>query len=113
MFVHGGVLPAHAAYGVDRINRETRAWLNGELPRQPGYLSGRNAVVWARDYSTGGRKPLRHGFLSNTQASSRIHTGKPMAWYCDAAAAGKHPIACSDPSLHVGGEQCLTHALAA
>ena len=53
VFVHGGVLPAHAAYGVDRINAETRAWLSGEQPRMPGFLNGRHAVVWARDYSTG------------------------------------------------------------
>ena len=72
VFVHGGVLPAHAAYGVERINAETRAWLSGEQPRMPGFLNGRHAVVWARDYSTGARP-------SNAESSS-FWTG----WHDDA-----------------------------
>ena len=53
VFVHGGVLPQHAAFGVGRINADTAAWLRGDLPRMPGFLNGRQAIVWARDYSTG------------------------------------------------------------
>lgn len=53
LFVHGGVLPMHAQYGLERINDESRAWMNGSLPRMPSYLGGRQAVVWARDYSAG------------------------------------------------------------
>ena len=60
VFVHGGVLPQHAALGVGRINADTAAWLRGDLPRMPGFLSGRQAVVWARDYSTGARAARPH-----------------------------------------------------
>ena len=53
LFVHGGVLPMHAQYGLERINDESRAWMNGSLPNMPSYLAGRSAVVWTRDYSAG------------------------------------------------------------
>lgn len=53
VFVHGGVLPQHADLGLERINRETRAWMRGEAARMPSYLSGRQAIVWAREYSAG------------------------------------------------------------
>lgn len=53
MFVHGGVLPQHAQLGLERINEETRAWMRGESSRMPSYLSGRQAIVWAREYSAG------------------------------------------------------------
>lgn len=32
LFVHGGVLPSHVEYGLERINQETRAWLMGDDP---------------------------------------------------------------------------------
>jgi hypothetical protein len=53
LFVHGGVLPAHAELGLERINAEARAWLQGAAPggQAPAFLRGSNAVVWARDYS--------------------------------------------------------------
>lgn len=50
VFVHGGILPEHVAYGLDRINAETRAWLRGEAPR-PAVLSGSESPVWTRRYS--------------------------------------------------------------
>lgn len=53
VFVHGGVLPQHADLGLERINQETRAWMRGETSRMPSYLSGRQAIVWAREYSAG------------------------------------------------------------
>lgn len=52
VFVHGGLLPHHAEYGIDAINRETQRWvLEGKVEEKPPFLSGRSAVVWARDYS--------------------------------------------------------------
>lgn len=53
VFVHGGVLPQHAELGLERINQETRAWMRGEALRMPSFLSGRQAIVWAREYSAG------------------------------------------------------------
>jgi len=49
VFVHGGVLPGHLAYGLERLNRETSAWLRGEGP-QPALLQERESPVWARTY---------------------------------------------------------------
>ncbi len=50
VFVHGGVLPDHLTYGLDRINGETQAWLRGETDR-PGVLSGSDSPQWTRLYS--------------------------------------------------------------
>ena len=51
VFVHGGVLPEHVAYGLDAINRETQAWMRGETPR-PAISQGSNSLVWSRHYSS-------------------------------------------------------------
>ncbi|HOX25379.1 MAG TPA: metallophosphoesterase [Candidatus Krumholzibacteria bacterium] len=50
LFVHGGILPEHVAYGLERLNRETRAWLRGDGPA-PAILSLKDNPVWARQYS--------------------------------------------------------------
>jgi hypothetical protein len=50
VFVHGGVLPAHAAYGIDRINAEVSAWLRGEVPPPP-WVRGADSPTWTRLYS--------------------------------------------------------------
>ena len=50
VFVHGGVLPEHVEYGLDRINAEVRLWLLGKGPA-PTRVLERGSVVWARDYS--------------------------------------------------------------
>ncbi|KAK9825447.1 hypothetical protein WJX81_001287 [Elliptochloris bilobata] len=52
VFVHGGILPEHAEYGLERLNADCRAWMEGVPDAQmPVFLGGRRAVVWARDYS--------------------------------------------------------------
>jgi hypothetical protein len=50
VFVHGGVLPEHAAYGIERINAEVRAWLQGVAP-EPEWTSGADTPIWTRLYS--------------------------------------------------------------
>lgn len=50
LFVHGGILPHHLVYGLERLNRETRAWLRGEATR-PTLYEDRDDPVWARHYS--------------------------------------------------------------
>jgi hypothetical protein len=50
-FVHGGLLPEHADYGLEAINTETRAWMQGTAPR-PSLLGGDNSPVWSRHYSS-------------------------------------------------------------
>ncbi|GAB4828016.1 Synaptotagmin-like protein 2 [Ancistrocladus abbreviatus] len=52
VFVHGGLLPNHVSYGLERINEEVRDWIGGSrenLSRNIG--RGRNSVVWLRKYS--------------------------------------------------------------
>lgn len=51
VFVHGGVLPDHVAYGIDRINRETQDWLRGEAGF-PEILAGPDSPQWSRLYSS-------------------------------------------------------------
>ena len=50
VFVHGGVLPEHVAYGIDDINREAQAWLRGEA-EFPVVLEGSDSPEWTRLYS--------------------------------------------------------------
>jgi hypothetical protein len=51
VFVHGGVLPAWAEYGIERINHELRCWLAGHAPK-PVVLDDRDGPLWSRDYSS-------------------------------------------------------------
>lgn len=47
LFVHGGLRPQDVEYGLDRINRETQAWMRGETP-QPGILQDWDGPIWTR-----------------------------------------------------------------
>lgn len=51
VFVHGGVLPKVAEYGVERLNQESREWLRGERSGPPDLLLDRDGPVWSRHYS--------------------------------------------------------------
>jgi hypothetical protein len=51
VFVHGGVLPKVAEYGVERLNQEAREWLRGERNGPPDLLLDRDGPVWSRHYS--------------------------------------------------------------
>ena len=50
VFVHGGLLPEHVEYGIERINEEARQWLRGER-EQPEVLRGIDSPAWTRRYS--------------------------------------------------------------
>lgn len=50
IFVHGGILPEHLDRGLDHMNEEIRAWLQGEAP-QPEWIRGDRSPVWTRLYS--------------------------------------------------------------
>jgi hypothetical protein len=47
LFVHGGLRPADVEYGLERINRETQAWMRGERA-EPGILQDFNGPIWTR-----------------------------------------------------------------
>lgn len=51
VFVHGGLLPQHVRYGLDRMNSEARAWMNGETKSPPSIVMGDDAPIWTRIYS--------------------------------------------------------------
>lgn len=51
MFVHGGILPKHVTYGIDRINDEARAFLLGERSDAPRPLTSEDGPLWTRMYS--------------------------------------------------------------
>ncbi|QDG53489.1 calcineurin [Persicimonas caeni] len=52
VFVHGGLLPEHADYGIERINDETRRWMLGEADA-PAFMQSRDPMPpnWVRLYS--------------------------------------------------------------
>jgi len=50
VFAHGGILPQHVAYGLERLNNEIRAWLKNEGPR-PVMISKTDSPTWTRRLS--------------------------------------------------------------
>jgi hypothetical protein len=50
LFVHGGILPHHVDYGLDRLNAELRGWLLGETPK-PAWIHAKGSPEWAREFS--------------------------------------------------------------
>ncbi|KAA8532145.1 hypothetical protein F0562_006713 [Nyssa sinensis] len=52
VFVHGGLLPKHVFYGLEKINEEVRDWISGLKEKvSPGLVRGRNSIVWLRKFS--------------------------------------------------------------
>ncbi|KAL3625758.1 Glycosylated integral ER membrane protein [Castilleja foliolosa] len=57
VFCHGGILPHHVEYGIERMNREVSYWMKGlsmedEYPQMPLLATrGYDSVVWSRLYS--------------------------------------------------------------
>jgi Calcineurin-like phosphoesterase len=52
VFVHGGILPEHVHYGLDRMNDEAQAFMRGELPGAPSSLVDASGLLWTRLYSS-------------------------------------------------------------
>lgn len=52
VFVHGGLLASHVNYGLERINKEVKDWINGVRKDLWRDISrGRDSVVWVRRFS--------------------------------------------------------------
>jgi len=51
-FVHGGILPKHVDYGLEKFNEEVRAWAAGTSPK-PVDIQTKTSPVWTRLYSMG------------------------------------------------------------
>jgi hypothetical protein len=54
IFVHGGVVPRWAEYGIENINGEVSAWLRGERaePDSSQQVDDSDRVMWARHFSS-------------------------------------------------------------
>lgn len=50
VFVHGGVLPHHVDYGIDRLNAENNRWMRAESPDPPVLVVDPEGPVWTRLY---------------------------------------------------------------
>jgi len=50
VFVHGGVLPMHLDYGLDRLNEEVSDWLRGK-GEPPEFIHTSRSPTWTRVYS--------------------------------------------------------------
>ncbi|GMY32734.1 shewanella-like protein phosphatase 2 [Fagus crenata] len=78
VFVHGGLLPKHVEYGLQRINEEVRDWINGlGGERAPGYCRGPDGVLWLRKFSRGKNcdcETLEH-LLATIPGSKRMIMG--------------------------------------
>eukprot|EP00210_Caulerpa_lentillifera_P000493 g476.t1 len=55
VFAHGGLLPIHVNYGLERVNAEMSAWMRGEITSSgskatPPYIAmgGSNSILWNR-----------------------------------------------------------------
>lgn len=51
VFVHGGILPKHVAYGLDRMNDEIDDWLTRKRADPPAIVVAEDGPVWTRAYS--------------------------------------------------------------
>ncbi|MFO0547494.1 MAG: metallophosphoesterase [Polyangiaceae bacterium] len=51
VFVHGGILPKHIQYGLEKLDDEMRAWLLGKTRTPPEALVADDGPVWTRLYS--------------------------------------------------------------
>lgn len=69
VFVHGGLLPAHVEYGIERINLETQAWMRGERPAPPEPIVHDDGPVWTRQYAPEAPSPAACEALASTLAA--------------------------------------------
>ncbi len=51
VFVHGGLLPEHVRYGLDRMNQEVARWMRGDGPRPSDAVIGDQSPIWTRFYA--------------------------------------------------------------
>lgn len=51
VFVHGGITMKQARYGLDKLDDESRAWLEGKRPTPPQMLVAEDGPVWSRAFS--------------------------------------------------------------
>ncbi|KAF0892746.1 hypothetical protein E2562_017709 [Oryza meyeriana var. granulata] len=80
IFCHGGLLPHHVEYGIERMNREVSVWMKGSSVDSDDELGipfiatrGYDSVVWSRLYSQGPTEMTRHSWkLSSVVAEQTL-----------------------------------------
>ncbi len=68
VFVHGGILQKHVAYGLDRMNDELDSWLSGKRLDPPSVVVADDGPVWTRAYSAEGEAPACHELSATLRA---------------------------------------------
>jgi hypothetical protein len=53
VFVHGGILPAHAQAGLQQINEDVQTWIRGDGAEPDEWTHSDSSPVWTRGYSSG------------------------------------------------------------
>ncbi len=71
VFVHGGLLPSHVSYGLERINGEISAWMRSTNARPPSSVMGDSSPIWSRVYSDGDPGTGACGMLKETLSQLR------------------------------------------
>lgn len=52
IFVHGGLLPEHVEYGLERVNEDVSNWIRGVKQKVVSQLiKGKDSIVWTRKFS--------------------------------------------------------------
>jgi hypothetical protein len=105
VFVHGGVLPHHVRYGIDKLNREAARWMRGEAP-VPALLRQEDAPIWTRVYSAPGLPAacVELGQALSALAAKRMVVGHtPQAAGINAACEGRVWRIDTGLSRHYGG----------
>ena len=83
VFVHGGVLPHHVSYGVERLNGEVSEWMRGDRAELPPIMSNEQAPLWTRVFSTDPVSPENCALLGrvlDSMGAARMvvgHTPQP------------------------------------
>lgn len=89
VFVHGGILREHLAYGLDRINDEVAGYMRGER-ELPAIMQSEEAPIWTRRYSTDpGDCPQLAEVLRQLGAKRMIVGHTPQQGGISAACDGK------------------------
>ncbi|KAL7613707.1 shewanella-like protein phosphatase 2 [Lactuca sativa] len=70
VFVHGGILPHHVSYGLERINEEVRDWITGLRETvSSDIVNTENSVLWLRKFSNKVVNDCDRSMLEHTLAT--------------------------------------------
>ncbi len=90
VFVHGGISKKHLSYGLDKMDAETRAWLEGQGKGPPKVVMSDDGPIWLRAYSaqTGPKECKELGEVLDALGKKRMVMGhtpqKPdISFACD------------------------------